>query len=316
MRLADDHAGEHAAELSTLAYSAFMNMALRGLSYLPYRLRRSGLRLTFVCLRPILANYVTDRMVNIFAAILASSRRESRLFTYRKLRHDMVALSEWMALGRRSTGGLTRDISHLSTDFGDDLTWLASQRGAVIGTLHFGPYALGLAWLIRRYFNDHKIIIFKNEDSRDESRAIARLKDIGADVEFVSPKALAELPRITREIRQGAVAIIMVDMPPQIGRTDAFDLLGRPVSIATGAVDLAALARAPLMLLRTREGVKGDRVEIGEIFDIGRQDDESRARAASRVTRFIADTIHHYPEQWHMWERFDEYVRDHKRAAA
>ncbi len=313
---ADDRLEASPLGLSTIAYSAIVNLALRGFSYLPYRLRRSSLRMTFVCLKPVMARFVSDRMVDAFATILASSRRESRQFTYRKLRHDMAALIEWMALGRRSTRGLTRDIGHLSTESGDDLAWLAAQRGAVIGTLHFGPYALGLAWLIRRYFNGHKVIIFKNEDSQDESRAIARLKEIGADVEFVSPKALAELPRITREIRQGAVAIIMIDMPPQVGRTDTFDLLGRPVAVATGAVDLAALARVPLMLLRIRESGKGDRVEVGEIFDIARQDDGSRARAASRITRFIADTIHHHPEQWHMWERYGEYVQDQQRIAA
>jgi lauroyl/myristoyl acyltransferase len=291
-----------------VAFLIVLNASLHALSFLPYRTRRRGLRTAFTCLGAILGGLDLDSSSQAFATILALSKRDGRKFTGRKLYYDMVAMVEWLALGRRTVRGLAKDIRHLSSEGCEDLQWLAAQRGAVIGTMHFGPYALGLVWLIHSYFQNRKIFIFKNSNATEEARAIARLGKLGAEVEFIAPSALVEFHRLIKEVRQGAIVIIMVDLPPAATRSDAFDLLGREVSVATGAVDLAALGRAPLMLLRVRAGKGGDQVEIGDVFEVAHHDAGSRSRAASRIAQFVTDTLHCYPEQWHMWSRFGEYL--------
>ncbi|WP_313536355.1 hypothetical protein [Sphingomonas sp.] len=291
-----------------VAFLILLNGWLQALSYLPYRLRRRGLRSAFLCLAPVMAGLDLDSTSRAFATILASSKRQGRKFAGRKMYYDMVAMIEWLALGRRSIAGLASDIQNLSSDSNEDLEWLAAQRGAIIGTMHFGPYALGLVWLIHFHFQNRKVIIFKNTNAEEEARAIERLGNLGANVEFVSPTALREFHRIIKEVREGAIVIIMVDLPPAASRSDGFDLLGRQVAVATGAVDLAALGRAPLMLLRVRADRRGDRIEIGDIFDVAHHDAGSRDRAVSRITRFVSETLQVYPEQWHMWSRFGEYL--------
>lgn len=292
-----------------VTFLILLNGSLHAFSYLPYRLRRQALRIAFLFLAPVMAGLDLDSTSRAFATILASSKRQGRKFAGRKMYYDMVAMIEWLALGRRSIAGLASDIQCLSSDAAEDLQWLAAQRGAIIGTMHFGPYALGLVWLIHSHFQNRKVIIFKNANAGEEARAIERLGNLGAEVEFVSPTALLDFHRIIKEVRNGAIVIIMVDLPPAASRSDDFDLLGRQVAVATGAVDLAAMGRAPLMLLRVRADRRGDRIEIGDIFDVAHHDAGSRNRAVSRITRFVSETLHVYPEQWHMWSRFGEYLQ-------
>lgn len=258
-----------------------------------------------------------DRASLGFSKLLALSPRDARRFVYRKLVHDMIFLVEWLALSQRSVAGLIADARHLSTDAHEDLQWLAAQRGSIIGTMHFGPYSLGIVWLLHTYFQGRKVIILRTDSSTDaERKAIARLGELGADVEFVAPEAIYDFHRLIKAVRGGAVVVIMIDLPPAAGRSDDLDLLGHRVSFASGAVDLAALSLAPLMLLRVRSSGKGDRLEVGEIFDVARHDAGSRDRAVGRIARFVGDTLNQHPEQWHMWERFAEYLPKRREIAA
>jgi len=310
-------AGRWAAAVPGAGVSSAMSVALGGLSRMPYRTRRGGLRVLVAALKPLITGQDNDDVSRRLAKTLSLSARDGRRFVYRKLLHDMIFLTEWAALGRRSVAGLIADARHLSTDDGEDLRWLAEQRGAIIGTMHFGPYALAIVWLLHTYFQGRKVIIFKSDnDTAVEHQAVSRLADLGADVEFVAPEAIEDFHRLIKEVRRGAVVIIMVDLPPAFGRSDELDLLGHRISIASGAADLAALSQVPLMLLRARATPRGDRLEVGDVFDVARHDPASRERAVARIGRFVGDTLHHYPDQWHMWERFGEYLPTRREAAA
>lgn len=296
-------------EMSKTAGAAAISIALHGLSMMPYRERRLGLRLLLALLKPLAMGQSNSEAAERLAKILALSPRDGRRFLFSKLVQNVTFLVEWAALGRRSVTGLIADARHLRTDDQAALRWLADQPGAIIGTMHFGPYSLAIVWLLYTYFQGRKVIIFKSENDTDvEHRAVARLAELGAHVEFVAPEALADFHRLIKEVRRGAIVIIMVDLPPAFGRSDELDLLGHRIAFASGATDLAALSQAPLMLLRARAAPGGDWIEIGDIFEVARNDPASRERAVSRIARFVSDTLRRYPDQWHMWERFGEYL--------
>ncbi len=310
-------AGQWVRTAPNTGASLVMSAALHGLAGMPYRTRRRGVGMILTILKPLITGRDNDRVSRVLAKTLSLSVRGGRQFVYRKLRHDMMFLVEWAALGRRSVAGLIADTRHLTTDNDEELQWLAAQRGAIIGTMHFGPYSLAIVWLIHTYFQGRKVIIFKSDnDTGVEQRAVARLAELGADVEFIAPEAVADFHRLIKDVRRGAVVIIMVDLPPAFGRSDVLDVLGHRIAFASGAVDLAALSRAPLMLLRTRASAHGDRLEVSDIFDVVNHDSASRERGAARIARFVGDTLYHYPDQWHMWERFAEYLPTRREAVS
>ncbi len=279
------------------------------LSGLPYQMRRRTLRLAFAALGPLLVNRSDKAVLRVCSQALGLSLKEGRQFVVRKLFQDALFLMEWLALGRRSRAGLVADVRHVTSDAHDDLHWLAAQHGSIIATMHFGPYSLGLVWLLHTYYQGRKVIIIKSDtDDQDEQRAIRRLGELGSEVEFVAPTATGDLHRVAKAVRAGAIAIVLIDLPPSFGRSDRVELLGHQVSFASGAIDLAALCGVPLMLFRIRSLVTADRFELGDMFDVARTGAASRERAFRRVARFISETLRDHPEQWHMWERFGEYL--------
>lgn len=298
------------------AFAHESERAVRSLSTLPFVCRRRALKALFSpAARPLLGRPAPS-LVETTASALSFSRADSERFLFRSLLHDALFQMEWLSLGRRSRSGLIRDTRHVDTDAHEDLMWLAAQPGALIGTMHFGPYSLGLVWLLHRYFQGRRVIVVKTDtDDDDERRAIARLGGLGASVEFVAPDRPEAFHQLVKAIRGGAVGIIMVDLPPRYGRSATLDVLGRRLAFASGTVDLAALCGAPLMLFRTRSHVTRDVIEVGDIFDVDRRPG-GRDLAMARVGRFISSALREHPDHWHMWGRFGEYLSCERREAA
>lgn len=286
-----------------------VRIVLELLAHFPFRIRRSLIGLFFRPLIRLLVGRPPDALVRACSKTLALSRKESRKFLYRSLLLDTLFQLEWLALGRRSKAGLIADARNLSASDPSKISWLAGQGGALIGTMHFGPYSLGLVWLIHTYLQGRDVLILKTPtNDPDEARAIARLRELGSSVEFLSPFNPEDAYVLVKRLRQGAVALVLVDLPPAYGRSDTMELLGHELDITTGGADLAALAGVPFMLFRVRTEIHRDLLEIGDIFHVARRDEQSRARAVRRVTRFIAASIREQPDHWHMWTRLHEYA--------
>jgi lauroyl/myristoyl acyltransferase len=289
----------------TLARQA--ERAMRGLATMPFQCRRRALQLLFSTVTRPLVGAPAPALVRRTSRALALSTRDTERFLYRSLLHDAMFQMEWLSLGHRSKSGLISDAQYISSEANEELVWLAAQPGALIGTMHFGPYSLGLVWLLHKYFQGRRIIIVKTvTDDPDEQRAIARLGELGAQVEFIAPDRPEQFHLLIKKVRAGAVGIIMVDLPPAYGRSASFDLLGHRLSFASGVVDLAALCGVPLMLFRMCSKVTADSLELGDVFDVSRSE-ASRERAISRLGRFITSSLLDHPDHWHMWSRFSEY---------
>ena len=282
--------------------------ALRRLASLPFQLRRRGLRLFFDAMAAPLVGRPAPALVSACAATLAFTRRESERFLYRSLLYDALFQMEWLALAYRSKAGLVADARFIESDAHDELTWVAEQPGALIGTMHFGPYSLGLVWLLHRFFQGRRIVVVKSvTNDVEEQRAISRLNELGTEVEFIAPDRAQDFHQLVKKIRGGAVGIIMVDLPPAYGRSSSVELLGHRAGFATGVVDLAMLCGVPLMLFRVCSTITTDRVEVSDILDVARTA-AARERAVDRIGRFIGSSLLDHPDHWHMWSRFGEYA--------
>ena len=230
--------------------------------------------------------------------------------------HDLLFQMEWLALADRSLPGLLADAANVRTEDDDALRWISRQRGAVLATLHMGPYSLALAWLLHRYFRDRDVIIVKTQTADDDkSRAMNRLDQLGVRVALMAPTEPAEFHALLKRVRMGAILIALVDLPESYGRAVDADLLWTPARIAAGAVDIAALCQVPLLLFRAEARGTGDQVTVADLLEVPSRQGE-RDRATGKVASFITNSVRGCPEQWHMWQRFDEFVTARQRCAA
>ena len=283
---------------------------LRSIARTPIACRRRILRDAFWMFGPVLLGAPPPGIVTACSRTLCLSRKDSVKFLRRSLMYDLLFQIEWLALAYRSKRGLLSDTRHLSVDRPAEWTWLTQQKGAILGTMHFGPYSLGLVWLFHHYFAGRTVVIMKTRTNDVHERAaISRLSELGVDLRFASPDSVEESFELVKLVRRGAFAIVMVDLPHGYGRSSVAGTLGHELCFADGAIDLAALCQVPLVLFTTRSDITADRIEVAEICEVRRNNEPSRERAVKKVHRFIADNLSAWPEQWHMWTRFNEYQR-------
>ncbi|MFN3388564.1 MAG: hypothetical protein ACK40O_06490 [Allosphingosinicella sp.] len=303
----------HAAETAqapggkAAAAPSGLERALRCIAALPFPVRRRLLRL-FFSVAPLVVGRPHPALVDACARTLSLSRKESTRFLFRSLCHDVMFQMEWLALAYRSKAGLIRDTRYISLGQQAEIEWLVNQKGAVLATMHFGPYSLGLVWLFHRYFTGRTVVILKTRtDDVDERAAVARLSELGVDLRFVSPDSPDEFFEMVKLVRRGAFAIVMVDLPPSYGRSAPAEALGHTFQFTSGSIDLAALCAVPLVLFRVSSDILRDGIEFVDIFEVARGSERSAEEAQRRVNRFISRTISSRPDQWHMWPRFKEY---------
>jgi lauroyl/myristoyl acyltransferase len=289
--------------------TSFLERALRRLAILPFGTRRRILRLFFDAAAPLIVGRPHPALVTACARTLSLSRKESARFLYRSLLYDALFQMEWLALAYRSKAGLLRDTRYISLDQRLEVEWLAKQDGAVLATMHFGPYSMGLVWLFHHYFAGRTVVILKTRtDDADERAAVARLGELGVDLRFASPDAPDQFFEMVKLVRKGAFAIVMVDLPPDYGRSAPVEALGHTLHFTRGAIDLAAICGVPLVLFRATSDIVRDRIEVADIFEVTRNNERSHEDAQMRVNRFISGTISACPDQWHMWTRFQEFL--------
>jgi phosphatidylinositol dimannoside acyltransferase len=289
---------------------------IRLLARLPMPVRRKLLRSSFHLWRGLGLLRPCGRSAWMMAKALQLPRADAWRLAGENAYHDLLFQMEWLALADRSLPGLLADAANVRTEDDETLRWISRQRGAVLATLHMGPYSLSLAWLLHRYFRDREVVIVKSRTSdRDENRAMARLEQLGVRVALMAPTESAEFHALLKRVRAGAILIALVDLPESYGRSVDTDLLWTPARIAAGAADIAALCRVPLLLFRTEaQGVR-DRVTVANLLEVPSMQAQ-RDRAIGKVAAFITESVRGCPEQWHMWPRFDEFVAAPQRCAA
>lgn len=185
-------------------------------------------------------------------------------------------------------------------------------RGVVIATIHMGDYLEGLRQLRLAASVDRPVFVIRRREQSDaEQRLFER---IGAATSLTvlrrGPRSVATA---IRELRRGAIVIVLYDLPARYGRTVAVRFFDRAANFVRGPAELAVVGRADVLPLFCHYDDDGATVaQAMPVFSANAGDDRS-ARVAivtQRLCTLAEAQIRRYPSQWAHWSLVDELIGD------
>lgn len=223
---------------------------------------------------------------------------------------DTLTQLEWAALLVRSTRQLIADSRYVEILDGGALAQIAaSGKPVVLAPLHMGNYVFGLAVAMKTFFPGRPMLILRaREDDAADTRVMERVREIGTEMRFLQVADKADYVEAVRFVRQGAVVIYFVDLPPTYGGPVDVTLFGRPMRLALGIDSLARTAGATVVPLSVASSLHGDRVSVGQPFEVVDTGRSERARVAGLIARHVERAIVRDPGQWHFWPRLEEFA--------
>ncbi len=281
----------------------------RRIASLPLAARRHALRASWL-VKTGFGRHGGFGLDTTLCKTLRLGNRESRRLDREIAFHDTLTELEWLSLLVRSTDELIADARHVSTE-GEATLARAAASGApvILAPLHMGNYVFGLAATMRTYFPGRRMLILRARDDHEaDTRVMERIREIGTEMRFLQVSDKASYAEAVRFVRQGAVVIYFIDLPPSYGGPVDVNLLGQPMQLALGIDSLARVANATVVPLSVTSSLIGDTVHVGrafEVVDVGRAE---RMRIAGLVSRHVEGAILRAPGQWHLWPRLDEFV--------
>ncbi|KQP52656.1 hypothetical protein ASG40_07410 [Methylobacterium sp. Leaf399] len=281
----------------------------RRIASLPLAARRHALRAVWTAGR-IAGRKADFDLHGLLRHTLRLGTRDAKRLDREIAFHDTLTELEWLALLVRSTDQLIADSRRVVTEGAGILTRTAASGNPVIlAPLHMGNYVFGLAATMRTFFPGRRMLILRaREDHEADTRVMERIREIGIEMRFLQVSDKASYAEAVRFVRQGAVVIYFVDLPPSYGGPIDVELLGRPMRLALGIDSLARVANATVVPLAVTSSLSGDTVHVGrafEVVDVGRAE---RLRIAGLVSRHVETAILRAPGQWHFWPRLSEFA--------
>lgn len=213
---------------------------------------------------------------------------------------------DWKAFRTRSRRGLLRDLAKVrgdrlhAEDFDD-------ERSVVLGGVHAGSLPLAVGWLAATHFPGWPLVILKRgEGDADETGAQSRLNDLGVPTTVLTYDWRAGHLGSLRAARRRTLILCMVDLPAVYGKPRSGRLFWREAVLASGAVDLARICHARLLLFSSRTIGSRELVRVAGPIDIARGPGGA-AEGEQLIDRWITDELLRDPGQWHNWDRVQEY---------
>jgi KDO2-lipid IV(A) lauroyltransferase len=226
--------------------------------------------------------------------------------------HDYLQQLEWLASATRPIDALvaeTRNVEvsdhHLAQRIAD------SGQTVILAPMHMGIFPLGVGHMLWRYFNGRRLLVLRaREDHAINNLAMDRLKAVAGEIRILNTRDQAEFMDAMRYARQGAVVVSLIDLPRSYGVAAPVSLFGMPSAIALGLDSMARMLKAVVMPMAVHSHVDGDRVILGQPFEVAETNPAARAALADDLARQIEAFVRPAPEQWHMWTRLDEFYLD------
>jgi KDO2-lipid IV(A) lauroyltransferase len=226
--------------------------------------------------------------------------------------HDYLQQLEWLASATRPIDALvaeTRNVEvsdhHLAQRIAD------SGQTVILAPMHMGIFPLGVGHMLWRYFNGRRLLVLRaREDHAINNLAMERLKAVAGEIRILNTRDQAEFMDAMRYARQGAVVVSLIDLPRSYGVAAPVSLFGMPSAIALGLDSMARMLKAVVMPMAVHSHVDGDRVILGQPFEVAETNPAARAALADDLARQIEAFVRPAPEQWHMWTRLDEFYLD------
>ncbi|HEY6600038.1 MAG TPA: hypothetical protein VIZ30_12015 [Pseudomonadales bacterium] len=198
----------------------------------------------------------------------------------------------------------------LLADAHDVGAYLANcSRGIVVATIHLGDYLEGLRQLRAVTPTGRRVFVVRRKQwSAVEERAFARIASDDLALTVLRTGERAAFVAV-RELRRGAIVVVLFDLPPRFGRDTGVEFFGRSARVVCGPAELAVLGRADVMPVFTHYDATGAScVEampvVAAQFSRYESTAARNARAAAitqRLWLLAEQQIRCYPAQWAHW---------------
>lgn len=178
---------------------------------------------------------------------------------------------------------------------------IADGRGVILATMHFGCPEVALqaarAWGLRFF------VLTELVEPPELSRLFERARSSHGH-EFM-PVGLSAIKQAVRTLRRGGSVLLVVDR--DIQRSGVLvPFFGQPARMPTGAVELARLTGAPILVAVSRR-LPGGTAEVTvepriDLIETGSRETDLRSNLRLLVSRF-EPYVHRDPDQWMVLER-------------
>lgn len=180
----------------------------------------------------------------------------------------------------------------------------AKGRGVIVATAHTsGWYAAGP--VLGSVYDDEVLVVMQHERDASAQRIQQESRDeLGLRVVHVGADPLAAMPLLAH-LRKGGIVALQMDRVPEGQRGRAVRFLGETAEVPEGALMLAALSGAPIVVvLGRRMGFLHYEIEVGEAVDVPRRPTPEELDAAAQlVADRIASFVIRHPTDWFHFTR-------------
>ena len=246
-------------------------------------------------------------LANVFAAILQESPSEARQLVTRWQRERIQSRNMWLRCSQDKLSDIIQRAGEINVPGETALQqWLQdSNQGTVLLTIHMSEYLYALFRLLSLCSPRHIVILRRKNESDEEQRCFARLQALGHTVETVRHSNTAA-PTLIRKLRQGAVAVLLFDLPARWGHTTPVRMFGQTFNWVSGPLQIAMSGRAKVIPFCCVRREDQTHCELFPAYDYPRVDRNKLNQDRQRLCTHVESVIRQHPEQWHHWHLVSE----------
>ncbi len=189
-------------------------------------------------------------------------------------------------------------------------------RGIVVATIHLGDYLEGLRQLRVVAPSGKRVFVVRRKQwNAVEERAFARITSGELPLTVLRTGDRAAVVAI-RELRRGAIVVVLYDLPPRFGRAAPVEFLARPARVVSGPAELAVLGHADILPIFTHYDASGascvEAMPVLPARSPQRESADARKARVGAITQQLwsvaEQQIRQYPSQWAHWLWIHELV--------
>jgi hypothetical protein len=220
-------------------------------------------------------------------------------FFYKQLERD-----SWAGIDRHRDGSVLLDARRV----GDYLN--TCTRGVVVATIHMGDYLEGLRQLRFACTTARNVFVIRRREWSDAEQRI--FDRIGAGTSLTVLRRGHSAGAAIRELRRGAIVIVLYDLPARYGRTVTVDFFERRANFVRAPAELAVVGGADVLPLFSHYDHAGATIAQAMPVIPARTAGADRAALVTMITQRLCTLaqaqIRNFPSQWAHWSLVDELV--------